>query len=448
MAETRGLVAGRGGPLTGAVAAPGDKSISHRALILAALAEGRSTISGLLEGEDILRTAAALRALGAQIEKERAPSGAETMARWRVEGGALNEPEAALYFGNSGTGCRLVMGAVAGLGVGAVFRGDASLNRRPMERVLAPLRLMGARAESRDGMLPVRIARDARLAGVDYALPKPSAQVKSAILLAALGARGRTIVREAAPSRDHTERMSPAFGAKVSVETDGAGGRRIQLDGPQKLKGADIIVPGDPSSAAFLVAAALIVPGSDVLVRNVCINPLRTGFFQTVREMGADIRFEEERVVSGEPVADIRARASKLKGVAVPAARAASMIDEYPALSILAAIAEGKTRMEGISELRVKESDRIAAVEAGLNANGVRTNSGPDWLEVEGVARLKGGGRVATRMDHRIAMSFLVMGLAADAPIEVDEASIIATSFPGFADAMRRLGAQINPAPD
>ncbi|MEX0643835.1 MAG: 3-phosphoshikimate 1-carboxyvinyltransferase, partial [Parvularculaceae bacterium] len=358
--------------------------------------------------------------------------------------GAWSASERALFFGNSGTGGRLVMGAVAGRRLEARFDGDASLRTRPMARVLEPLTRMGATATSHAGKLPVSIAAAEELRAIDYTLPTPSAQVKSAILLAGLGAAGETVVREPIPCRDHTERMLAAFGADVDIAPDGKGGRIIRLKGGQRLKAAAIDVPGDPSSAAFLVAAAAIVPGSDILVENVLVNPLRAGFYETLREMGGDVSFENERLSSGEPVADIRARHSALRGVEVPAARAASMIDEYPILAILAAFAEGETLMAGVEELRVKESDRLAAMEAGLNANGVETASGEDFLRVFGGGKVKGGGKVETRLDHRIAMSFLVMGLAAKAPVEIDDASMIATSFPDFFALMRALGASID----
>lgn len=422
------------GPLKGAAAAPGDKSISHRVLILGALAEGETSVRGLLEADDVLRTAAAMRALGAGVERDG--------NLWRINGAAWRTPERALYFGNSGTGCRLVMGAVAGQGAAASFDGDASLRKRPMGRITEPLSKMGAAATSRDGRLPVSFGAT-KLRAVDYTLPAPSAQIKSAILLAALGAEGETVVREPVPSRDHTERMLGAFGAKIAIEE---GGRLIRLAGGQSLRATAIEAPGDPSSAAFLVAAALIVPGSDIVVRSVLVNPLRTGFYETLSEMGADLSFENERVVSGEPVADIYARRSSLKGVKVPASRAASMIDEYPILSIVAAFAEGETHLAGIEELRVKESDRVAAVEAGLKANGVQCACGKDFLSVTGRGEVKGGAHIATHMDHRIAMSFLVMGLAAKAPVEIDDASMIATSFPDFFVLMRSLGADIDTA--
>ena len=421
--------------LKGVVAAPGDKSISHRALILGALADGQTEITGLLEGDDVLRTAAAMRALGAEVDRNG--------DLWRVTGASWRAPEKVLYFGNSGTGCRLVMGAVAGQGITAAFEGDASLRSRPMGRILDPLAEMGAKVESAEGRLPCTLSAS-RLKVIDYTLPKPSAQVKSAVLLAGLGAEGETIIREPELCRDHTERMLSAFGAKISVE-ESSEGRVTCLAGGQQLKAANINVPGDPSSAAFIVAAALITEGSNVIIRNVLINPHRTGFYDTVREMGGDLTFENEREEGGELVADIRVRSSSLKGVAVPASRSASMIDEYPILAVLAAFAEGDTYMTGVSELRVKESDRIAATEAGLKANGVETESGGDWLRVFGAkGNVKGEGAVAAHHDHRIAMSFLVMGLAAKNPVEVDGADMIATSFPGFVDLMNGLGGNIS----
>lgn len=438
-----GARARRGEALRGVATAPGDKSISHRALILGALAGGETSVHGLLEADDVLRTAGAMRTLGASVERDRTPAGPV----WRVGGGDWRAPAKPLYFGNSGTGARLVMGAVAGARVGASFDGDASLRSRPMNRILDPLRLMGIEATSENGRLPVTIFAAECLKAVDFTLPKPSAQIKSAILLAGLGADGETCVHEPEPCRDHTERMLAAFGVDIDVAPEERG-RAIRLRGGQRLAPTSVRVPGDPSSAAFLIAAALIVPGSEIIVRNALVNPLRTGLFVTLKEMGADIAFENLREEGGEPVADICARHSRLAGVEVPAARAASMIDEYPILSVVAAFAEGDTLMTGVEELRVKESDRIASVEAGLHANGVRTESGPDWLRVVGTdGAVTGGGAVATNHDHRIAMSFLVMGLAAREPIAIDDAAMIATSFPNFFPLMRSLGAAIGPPP-
>jgi 3-phosphoshikimate 1-carboxyvinyltransferase len=428
------------GPLSGAIIAPGDKSISHRALILSALAHGESRITGLLEADDVLRTAEAMRSFGAQVEKVRSGDGAV----WRVTGGAWRAPLRPLYLGNSGTGARLVMGAAAGAGVKATFDGDVSLRGRPMGRVLEPLRMMGVLAESRDGRLPVTLSHADELSAVNVKLATASAQVKSAILLAALGANGKTRVHEPALCRDHTERMLVAFGAKLSMTPDDDEGRFIELEGGQRLRPVNVDVPGDPSSAAFPVAAALIVPNSDVTVKGVLINPLRTGFYETLRDMGADISFENEREVNGEPVGDIRARHSVLNGVEVPAERAPSMIDEYPILAVISAFAHGETKMNGLEELRVKESDRIAAVEAGLVACGVDVASGPDWLRVRGKGTpIAGGAKIRTHHDHRIAMSFLIGGLSSEDPVEIDDASMIATSFPEFFGAMGELGASI-----
>ncbi len=428
----------RSAGLAGEGRAPGDKSISHRALIFAALSNGDCEISGLLEGDDVLRTAAALRALGAEVERR----GRD----WRVSGGPWKTPGHALYFGNSGTGARLLMGAVAGAGVAAVFDGDASLRGRPMGRVLEPLRMMGVNAVDNDGRLPVSIEGGSDLSAVTCKLAKPSAQVKSAILLAALGAEGLTRVHEPQRSRDHTERMLNAFGVELGFESDGGPGRIISLQGMQQLHAANVVVPGDPSSAAFAVAAAVITPGSDLTIKNVLVNPLRAGFYETLRDMGADIAFENKREESGEPVADIRARHSILHGVEVPATRAPAMIDEYPVLAVVASYAIGETMMRGVEELRVKESDRIAAAEAGLVACGVDVKSGPDWLRVKGDGKAPhGGALVKTHHDHRIAMSFLVMGLAAKEPVEIDDAAMIATSFPDFSALMAGFGADMAP---
>lgn len=433
-----GLAARSGRPLQGQALAPGDKSISHRALIFGALAEGETLATGLLEGDDVLRTAAAMRALGAKVERDLS----ETGPLWRVTGAPWRTPERPLYFGNSGTGCRLVLGAAAGQGVDARFDGDESLRKRPMRRVSAPLALMGAKIDAPGDRLPLSLAA-APLTGVNYTLPVASAQVKSAVLLAALGASATTTVIEPQPSRDHTERMLAAFGARLDVKKDGFS-RQITIKGGQRLKATRVDVPGDPSSAAFIAAAAAIAPGSDVTVRNVLINPLRAGFYETLREMGAAVAFLNERVAGGEPVADIRVTHAALNGVAVPASRAPSMIDEYPILSVVAAFAKGDTYMPGIEELRVKESDRLDAIEAGLNLNGVETESGPDWLRVFGRSGdVAGGGYVRTHLDHRIAMSFLVMGLASSKAVTIDDASMIATSYPDFVESMRALGADI-----
>ncbi len=430
------LTARRSGPLAGSVRVPGDKSISHRALILGALATGRTRIRGLLEAEDVVNTARAVSALGAPTKKQG--------EHWEVLGrgvGGLTAPVNTLDFGNSGTGSRLMMGVIAGHGMEARLTGDASLSRRPMGRVLTPLKQMGLEIVDDRETLPLTLRGTASLVPIVYELPVPSAQVKSAVLLAGLMAAGETSVIEAEPTRDHTERMMGYFGARIAAERSG-GKMRITVKGDAELKGRDVTVPGDPSSAAFLIAAALIVPGSDVTVEGVLANPTRTGLYATLQEMGADLALTNPRVEGGEPVADIRARASRLEGVRVPAARAPSMIDEYPILAAVAAFADGATVMEGLAELKVKESDRLAATAAGLVANGVAARVDGDMLTVMGSREVKGGGTVATHLDHRIAMSFLVLGLGANAPVTVDDAAMIATSFPDFAALMDRLGAR------
>ena len=426
--------------LAGRADVPGDKSVSHRALILGALTVGETRVTGLLEGEDVLATAAAMRAFGAEVE--RTGPGA-----WSVHGlgvGGFGEPEDVIDCGNAGTGVRLVMGAMATTAIAATFTGDASLRRRPMGRILDPLALFGARAVGRaGGLLPLTLVGAAEPVPVEYALPVASAQVKSAVLLAGLNAPGETVVIEAVPTRDHTERMLAAFGAEIAVEEGSDGARTIRLTGQPELEPQAIAVPRDPSSAAFPIAAALIAEGSDVTVPAVALNPTRDGLIRTLREMGADIAAEDAREEGGEPVADLRVRTSGLRGVAVPPERAPSMIDEYPVLACLAAFAEGDTVMRGIGELRVKESDRIAATVAGLRANGVEVTEEEDGMVVHGTGRVPGGGTVATHLDHRIAMSFLVLGLGADAPVTVDDAGPIATSFPAFEALMTGLGAQL-----
>ena len=430
------LCAHRAKALSGRVRVPGDKSISHRALLFGALATGRTRISGLLEGRDILNTLDALRALGCPIAK----AGAE----WEVLGrgvGGLEAPATDLDFGNSGTGARLMMGVIAGHDATARMTGDASLSRRPMGRVLKPLERMGLEVldKGRD-TLPLRIRGSADLIPIEYQLPVASAQIKSAILIAGLHAAGETTVIEPAATRDHTERMLSHFGAQVAA-TKRQGLRAVSIKGDAELVGRDVNVPGDPSSAAFLVAAALMVPGSEVTVESVLINPTRIGFYATIREMGADVSFANERSEGGEPVADIAVRHARLRGVRVPPERAPSMIDEYPVLACLAACAAGETRMDGLAELRVKEADRLAATAAGLVANGVAVRADGDTLVVEGGRGVPGGGRVATHLDHRIAMAFLTLGLAADRPVAVDDTGMIATSFPGFRTLMEGLGA-------
>ncbi|MBS7544635.1 3-phosphoshikimate 1-carboxyvinyltransferase [Ancylobacter oerskovii] len=432
------------GPLAGTVTVPGDKSVSHRALIFGALAIGETRISGLLEGEDVLNTAKACAALGARVERLGA-------GEWRVEGvgiGGLRAPAAPLDFGNSGTGARLMMGMVAGNPIEATFDGDASLRRRPMRRILDPLEKMGVSVEeaAEGGRLPIRLKGPRDLIPITYESPVASAQIKSAVLLAGLGAPGETTLIEKEASRDHTERMLAHFGAELRVESHGAHGRKVTLKGRPELKPTPIHVPADPSSAAFPLVAALIVPGSDVTIKGVMINPLRTGLFKTLKEMGASIELLGERVEGGESVADLRVRHSALTGVDVPAERAPSMIDEYPVLAVAAAFARGTTRMRGLSELRVKESDRLAAVAAGLAQAGVTYAIEGDDLIVEGTGTVAGGGTVATHMDHRIAMSFLVMGLATGKPMKIDDISFVATSFPAFVPLMRGLGAAIEVA--
>lgn len=424
--------------LEGSVRAPGDKSISHRALILGSMADGVTAITDPLQGDDTLRTAAAMRMLGADVEQEK--------GCWRVTGAKWQAPARPLYFGNSGTGARLAMGAVAGFGIAASFDGDQSLRARPMGRVLEPLRMMGLEASSKDGRLPVSLTGAGPLKAIECKLATASAQVKSAILLAALNAKGKTRIHEPVLCRDHTERMLNAFGVNLTITPDNDRGRFVEIEGGQRLTACGITVPGDPSSAAFLIAAALITPGADITVENVLTNPGRIGFYETLQGMGADIVFENKRDAGGEPVADIRARHSVLYGVEVPPERAASMIDEYPILSIVAAFANGETMMRGLEELRVKESDRIASVEAGLASCGVDAASGPNWLRIRGSGSIKGGARVKTNHDHRIAMSFLALGCASDKSVEIDDASMIATSFPGFTDVMTKLGASIEPA--
>ena len=436
------LTARRAGALRGRVRVPGDKSVSHRALIFGALTVGETPIEGLLEGEDVLNTAQAMRALGATVE--RAGPGA-----WRVHGvgvGGFRTPQATLDFGNSGTGCRLVMGAVAGCPVTAEFDGDASLRKRPMRRILDPLELIGAHAArvTDGGRLPLTLAGARDPIPIVYRTPVPSAQIKSAVLLAGLAAPGETTVVENEASRDHTERLLKHFGADVRVEAEGAQGRKITLRGEPELAPAPVVVPADPSSAAFPMVAALLVPGSEVILTDVMTNPLRTGLLVTLREMGADIEALDLRSDGGEEMADLRVRASALRGVEVPAARAPSMIDEYPVLAVAASFAQGTTVMRGLKELRVKESDRLAAVAAGLVANGVEVEIEGDDLIVHGKGRASGGGTVTTHMDHRIAMAFLVMGLASEKPVRVDDVGIIATSCPGYSALMRALGADFS----
>ena len=401
-----------------------------------ALATGRTRVTGLLEGEDILNTVNVLRAMDCPISK----SGDV----WEILGrgvGGLAQPPRDLDYGNAGTGARLMMGVIAGHDMTARITGDASLSRRPMGRVLKPLLRMGLEVvEKGKEYLPLTIRGSPDLIPIEYQLPVPSAQIKSAILIAGLHASGETTVIEPEATRDHTERMLAHFGAQLTA-TKRQGVRAISIKGDAELVGQDVHVPGDPSSAAFLAAAALIVPGSEVTIRGVLINPTRTGFYKTLGEMGGDVTFVDERNEGGEPVADVRVRYSKLKGVNVPAARAPAMIDEYPVLACLAAYAAGETHMEGLGELKVKESDRLAATAVGLLANGVAAKIDGDTLVVGGAETVRGGGVVATHLDHRIAMAFLTLGLGAERPVTVDDAAVIATSFPEFRPLMEGLGA-------
>jgi 3-phosphoshikimate 1-carboxyvinyltransferase len=435
------LTASPSARLSGRIRVPGDKSISHRALILGALSSGVTSITGLLEAEDVAATATAVAALGAELERSNGTV--------RVKGqgvGGLLPPSTALDFGNSGTGSRLMLGVVAGHDMQVEFTGDASLRRRPMGRVLAPLAAMGLQTDADEdrATFPLVVRGTSDLLPIVYNLPVPSAQVKSAVLLAGLHAPGRTTVVEPLPARDHTERMLSFFGAELSIEDRGAGARAITVCGDAELSGAPIAVPGDPSSAAFLIGAALISPGADIVIENVLLNPTRSGFLETLREMGANLEVLDRRDQAGESVGDLRVKASALKGVRVPAERAPSMIDEYPMLACLAAFAAGETRMEGLAELTVKESDRLSATAAGLAACGVSARIEGDTLVVEGSGSVKGGGLVETHMDHRIAMAFLTLGLGARNAVTVDDISMIATSFPDFVPLFTKLGAKFS----
>ncbi|WP_018013258.1 3-phosphoshikimate 1-carboxyvinyltransferase [Sinorhizobium medicae] len=440
----RPATARKSSDLKGTVRIPGDKSISHRSFMFGGLASGETRITGLLEGEDVINTGRAMQAMGAKIRKE-----GDT---WIIDGvgnGALLAPEAPLDFGNAGTGCRLTMGLVGVYDFDSTFIGDASLTKRPMGRVLDPLREMGVQVKSAEGdRLPVTLRGPKTPNPITYRVPMASAQVKSAVLLAGLNTPGITTVVEPVMTRDHTEKMLQGFGADLSVETDRDGVRTIRLEGRGKLRGQVIDVPGDPSSTAFPLVAALLVPGSDLTIFNVLMNPTRTGLIPTLQEMGARIEVLSSRLAGGEDVADLRVRYSELKGVTVPEERAPSMIDEYPVLAVAAAFAEGATVMNGLEELRVKESDRLSAVAEGLKLNGVDCDEGEASLVVRGRPGGKGlgndsGGQVKTHLDHRIAMSFLVMGLASERPVTVDDATMIATSFPEFMGLMTGLGAKI-----
>ncbi|RUW56305.1 3-phosphoshikimate 1-carboxyvinyltransferase [Mesorhizobium sp. M8A.F.Ca.ET.021.01.1.1] len=447
-AAAKPATARKSSALSGTARVPGDKSISHRSFMFGGLASGETRITGLLEGEDVMRTGAAMKAMGAHIEKH----GAE----WVIRGtgnGALLQPEGPLDFGNAGTGSRLTMGLVGTYDMETTFIGDASLSGRPMGRVLEPLRQMGVqvlKATPGDRM-PITLHGPKHAAPITYRVPMASAQVKSAVLLAGLNTPGITTVIEPVMTRDHTEKMLKGFGANLSVETDERGVRHIFIEGQGKLTGQTIAVPGDPSSAGFPLVAALIVPGSDITIENVLMNPTRTGLLLTLQEMGGQIDILNRRNAGGEDVADLRVRYSELKGVTVPPERAPSMIDEYPVLAVAASFAEGETLMQGLEELRVKESDRLSAVAHGLKLNGVDCTEGEASLAVRGKPGGKGlGGHpngldttVKTHLDHRIAMSFLVMGLATEKPVTIDDQAMIATSFPEFMGLMKGLGAEI-----
>ena len=427
--------------LQGQIRIPGDKSVSHRSLMLSALAIGETRVSGMLEGEDVLATAAAMRDMGTDVERQ-------DDGTWCVVGrgvGGLAEPANAIDMGNAGTGVRLLMGLVATHPITCTFSGDASLSRRPMERVMGPLRAFGTTFTSRDGgLLPITVTGAANPMPVRSVMTVPSAQVKSAVLLAGLNTPGKTQVIERERTRDHTENMLRHFGADVTTEPQDDGTTLITLTGQPELVARDIQVPADVSSAAFPIVAALIVPGSDVRIEAVGLNPLRAGLIETLRDMGANLTIENAKEEGGEPVGDLVVRASKLKGIDVPPERAPSMIDEYPILCVAAAFATGTTLMTGVGELRVKESDRLEAMVQGLSACGVTIRSGDDWMEVDGLDGVpKGGAEIAVDLDHRIAMSFLVLGLATENPVSIDDADAIATSFPGFVDLMEKLGARI-----
>ena len=428
--------------LKGSVKIPGDKSISHRAAIFGLLANGETRVSGLLESEDVLNSMKAAQALGALVTRD----GDE----WVIKGagnGALLQPAGDLDFGNSGTGCRLFMGLLASYDFPSTFIGDASLSSRPMNRILNPIALFGTQVLSQqgEGQLPITIHGPQFAAPVEYRVPMASAQVKSAVLLAGLNAPGITRVIEPIMTRDHTEKMLAGFGANIDISTDSDGVRTISLEGQPILQGQEITVPSDPSSAAFMIVAALIVPDSKITIPDVLMNPTRIGLITTLLEMGGNIEISNERSSGGEDLADLVVSSSDLKGVKVPGERSASMIDEYPVLAVAAAFAQGKTTMKDVGELRVKESDRLRAVANGLEANGVSFVEGNDFLIVEGnpMRSGTGGGKVETHLDHRIAMAFLVMGMAAEKPVTIDDGNIIATSFPQFLSIVDDLGAEI-----
>jgi 3-phosphoshikimate 1-carboxyvinyltransferase len=435
----------RGGALSGIMDVPGDKSISHRALMLGALAVGTTRIEGLLEGEDIHATAAALRAMGVTVI-------CDAPGSWHVDGvgvAGLHAPDDVLDLGNSGTSARLLCGLLAGHGFTAIMTGDDSLRKRPMNRVIDPLTEMGVRVETRDGgRMPMSFTGSDSLLPIEYVLPVPSAQVKSAVLLAGLHAPGQTTVIESIATRDHTERMLSHMGADIRIE-ENEDGRRITITGQTELSPASVVVPSDPSSAAFPAVAAAIVPGSEIQLHGIGTNPARAGVFKSLSEMGAAITHINVREEGGEPVADLTIRASALTGIRVPASRAASMIDEYPVLAVAAACATGTSVFEGVGELRVKESDRLAAIETGLRACGVDVSADADSITIQGCGGPPPGGvTIATNLDHRIAMSFLIFGLATQAPVSIDDIRPSETSFPGFATAMRDLGADISETPE
>lgn len=443
MSKTEPLQAARSGPIKGITRVPGDKSISHRALMFGALTIGETIISGLLEGEDVIHTAQAMRALGAEIEK-----GSDGL--WRIYGvgiGGLKQPETPLEMGNSGTSTRLLIGLIAAHDITATFTGDASLTKRPMARVMKPLEMMGATFESQEGgRLPLTVTGTKNPLNIEYRLPVASAQVKSAILLAGLNTLGRTTVIEEKPTRDHTENMLTAFGVAVETKELDDGALAVSVTGHQEFQPCAIDVPGDPSSAAFPAVAAAITPGSSLQLSGIGINPRRTGIFDCLREMGADVEYKYERIQGGENVADIMIRyTGTLRGITVPESRVPSMIDEFPVFAMAAACAEGVTVMTGLEELRVKESDRLLMVANGLKACGVKLEMGEDSLTIYGNGQPpKGGAHIETALDHRIAMAFLVLGGVADAPVTIDDAAPIRTSFPNFVALMNDLGCDIN----
>ncbi len=425
-------------PFVGEVNLPGDKSISHRALMFGAIASGLTKITGLLEGEDVLATANAMHLLGAKIKK--------IGDIWQIEGvgeKGLQQSSKTLDFGNAGTGVRLCMGLVSAYNFPTRFSGDASLSSRPMGRVINPLKDIGVEIlEENDGKLPIKLCGPSELKPINYTVPMASAQVKSAVLLAGLRSKHKTIIIESTKTRDHSEKMLQGFGANITMEKQANGSIKIEMQANPKLLAQEIIVPGDPSSAAFAIVAALIVPNSDVLIKNVLMNPTRAGLITTLIEMGANIKINNQHISGGEEIADVRVKYSKLTGVNVPASRAASMIDEYPILAIASAFAKGTTKMLGIGEMRVKETDRISLMAEGLKANGVDCIEGSDFLIVNGNSKIKGGAYIKTELDHRIAMSFLVLGMATQNPVKIDDAGVIATSYPSFIKDFNALGAK------